>query len=144
MTLIFATNNQHKIEEIMSLLPRGFSVITLKEAGINIDIPEPHETLEDNAAEKARTIFQITGTNCFSEDTGLEVYALNNEPGVHSARYAGDEKDFDKNINKLLSKLNSSTERQARFRAVICLILDKKEYFFHCNNMRFVFLNNLN
>ena len=130
MTLIFATNNQHKIEEIMSLLPTGFSVITLKEAGIDIDIPEPHETLEDNAAEKAKTIFQITEVNCFSEDTGLEVYALNNEPGVHSARYAGDEKDFNKNINKLLSKLNNSTERQARFRAVICLILDKKEYFF--------------
>ena len=130
MQLIFATNNQHKIEEINSVIPPGFSVMSLKEAGIDMDIPEPHQTLEENAAEKAKVISQITGKNCFSEDTGLEVYELNNEPGVHSARYAGDERDFHKNIDKLLSKLEGTTDRHARFRAVICVILDKKEYLF--------------
>lgn len=130
MKLILATNNQHKIEEIRAVLPDGFSVITLKEAGIDIDIPEPHQTLEENAAEKARTIYQMTKNNCFSEDTGLEVYALNNEPGVHSARYAGDERSFEKNIEKLLLHLHRQNDKTARFRTVICLILDGHEYFF--------------
>lgn len=130
MKIIFATNNQHKVDEIRSALPESLSIISLKEAGMDIDIPEPHATLQDNAAEKARTIYQLTKTNCFSEDTGLEVYSLNNEPGVHSARYAGEEKSFDKNINKLLRKLKDSSERKARFRTAICLILDSKEYFF--------------
>ncbi|MBO9683006.1 MAG: RdgB/HAM1 family non-canonical purine NTP pyrophosphatase [Flavisolibacter sp.] len=130
MKIIFATNNQHKVDEIRSALPENFSIISLKEAGITIDIPEPHDTLQENAAEKARTIHQLTKTNCFSEDTGLEVYSLNNEPGVHSARYAGEEKSFDKNIEKLLSKLEDSSERSARFRTVICLVLEGEEYFF--------------
>lgn len=130
MKLIFATNNQHKIDEIQSALPNNFSIITLKEAGIDIDIPEPHDTLQNNAAEKASTIYALTKTNCFSEDTGLEVYSINNEPGVRSARYAGDEKSFDKNIHKLLSTLNNHPDRKARFRTVICLILYTKEYFF--------------
>ena len=130
MKIIFATNNRHKVDEIRSALPENFSIITLKEAGIDIDIPEPHDTLQDNAAEKARTIYQLTKTNCFSEDTGLEVFSINNEPGVHSARYAGEEKSFDKNIDKLLFKLKDSNDRKARFRTVICLILDEKEYFF--------------
>lgn len=130
MKIIFATNNQHKVDEIRSALPNNFSIISLKEAGIDIDIPEPHDTLQENAAEKVRTIFNLTKTNCFSEDTGLEVYSLNNEPGVHSARYAGEEKSFDNNIEKLLSKLGNSLERRARFRTVICLILESKEYFF--------------
>lgn len=136
MKLIFATNNQYKVDEIQSALPDNFSIITLKEAGIDIDIPEPHDTLQANAAEKARTIYQLTQTNCFSEDTGLEVYSINNEPGVHSARYAGEEHfdklsvTSDKNIDKLLSKLHNSTERKARFRTVICLIWKDQEYFF--------------
>jgi len=130
MKIIFATNNQHKVNEVRTALPENFDIITLKEAGINIDIPEPHDTLQDNAMEKARTIHRLTKTNCFSEDTGLEVYSLNNEPGVHSARYAGEEKSFDRNIDKLLSKLKNSTDRKARFRTVICLILNDKEYFF--------------
>jgi XTP/dITP diphosphohydrolase len=130
MKLIFATNNQHKVDEILSVLPPDFSVITLKQAGINIDIPEPHDTLQDNAAEKARTIYRMTQTDCFSEDTGLEVFTLNNEPGVHSARYAGEEKSFQKNIEKLLTKLNGIENRTARFRTVICLILDGKEHYF--------------
>jgi len=130
MKIIFATNNQHKVDEILSALPENFSVITLKEAGIKIDIPEPHHTLQENAAEKARTIHLLTQTDCFSEDTGLEVYSLNNEPGVHSARYAGEEKSFNKNIDKLLQKMDGLSERKARFRTVICLILNGKEYFF--------------
>ena len=130
MKIIFATNNQHKVDEIRSAVPKDFSIITLKEAGIDIDIPEPHDSLQDNAAEKARTIHQITKTNCFSEDTGLEVFSINNEPGVYSARYAGEEKSFDQNIEKLLLKLRNSNDRNARFRTVICLILEDKEYFF--------------
>lgn len=135
MKIIFATNNQHKVDEIRSALPKNFSIITLKEAGIDIDIPEPHDTLQENAEEKAKTICNLTKTNpivigCFSEDTGLEVYSINNEPGVHSARYAGKEKSFDKNIDKLLFKLKDSKNRKARFRTVICLIVDGKENFF--------------
>jgi XTP/dITP diphosphohydrolase len=135
MKIIFATNNQHKIDEIRSVLPKNFSIISLKEAGIEIDIPEPYNTLQENAAEKARTIFHLTKTNCFSEDTGLEVYSLNNEPGVRSARYADNEsvdklRAFDRNIEKLLFKLEHLSDRKGRFRTVICLILDAREYFF--------------
>jgi XTP/dITP diphosphohydrolase len=130
MTIVFATNNQHKVDEIRSALPKDFSIISLKEAGIDIEIPEPYETLEDNAAEKARTVHDLTKSNCFSEDTGLEVYSLNNEPGVHSARYAGEDRSFGKNIDKLLSKLDGALERSARFRTVICLITDENEHFF--------------
>ncbi|MGV3528727.1 MAG: RdgB/HAM1 family non-canonical purine NTP pyrophosphatase [Flavisolibacter sp.] len=130
MELIFASNNEHKIREWKALLPSNIQIKTLKEAGIDIDIPEPHQTLEENAAEKARTIYKLTGKNCFSEDTGLEVKALNGEPGVHSARYAGDEKSFQKNIDKLLANLSGAADRSARFRAVICLIIDGKEHFF--------------
>ena len=130
MELIFASNNEHKIREWKALLPLNVQIKTLKEAGIDIDIPEPHHTLEENAAEKARTIYILTGKNCFSEDTGLEVKALDGEPGVHSARYAGDEKSFQKNIDKLLANLSDAADRSARFRAVICLIIDGEEHFF--------------
>ena len=129
-TLIFATNNQHKTDEIRSVIGDRFEIITLKEAGIDIDIPEPHDTLEANATEKSRTIHLLTKQNCFSEDTGLEVDALNGEPGVKSARYAGDGRDFQKNIDLLLSNLEGKTNRNARFRTVISLILNDKEYFF--------------
>jgi XTP/dITP diphosphohydrolase len=130
MNLIFATNNQHKVDEIKAVLPSYFSIITLKEAGIDIDIPEPHDTLQDNAREKARTIYNLTGTACFSEDTGLEVEALNGEPGVKSARYAGDDRSFQKNIDKLLQNLENKEDRTARFRTVVCLITDGNEHFF--------------
>lgn len=135
MKLIFATNNQHKIEEIRHAIHSSFELLTLKEAGINIDIPEPHNTLEENASEKARTIYKLTKTSCFSEDTGLEVAALNGEPGVKSARYAGDDKLFDKNIDKLLENLNGKTDTSARFRTVISLIMDGIETQFEgiCN-----------
>ena len=130
MKLIFATNNQHKMEEMNSVVGDEFEIMTLKEAGIDIDIPEPHDTLEANASEKSRTIYELTRMNCFSEDTGLEVYALNSEPGVKSARYAGDNRSFDANIVKLLSKLADKPDRKARFRAVISLIINGKEAMF--------------
>ncbi len=129
-SLIFATNNVHKVEEIRAILKNSFEIVTLKDAGINIEIPEPYETLEENAREKSITINQLTGQNCFSEDTGLEVLALNGEPGVKSARYAGDNADFEKNIDKLLSKMETVKNRNARFRTVISLIIDDKEYLF--------------
>ena len=128
--LIFATNNQNKIIEIRAVIGEQFEIITLKEAGINIDIPEPHDTLEANATEKSQTIHRLTAKNCFSEDTGLEVDALNGEPGVKSARYAGDGRDFQQNIDKLLHNLTGITNRKAQFRTVVSLILDKKEYLF--------------
>ena len=108
MTLVFATNNQHKINEIRPLLPADISLITLKEAGIDIDIPEPHDSLQENAKEKANTIYLMTGKNCFSEDSGLEVEALNNEPGVKSSRYAGENNSSQKNMDKLLGNLRES------------------------------------
>ncbi len=129
-TLIFATNNEHKVTEIRSVIGNAFEIITLKEAGIDIDIPEPHDTLEANATEKSQTIHGLTQQNCFSEDTGLEVAALNGEPGVKSARYAGDGRDFQQNIDKLLLNLQGQGNRKAKFRTVISLILDEKEYFF--------------
>jgi XTP/dITP diphosphohydrolase len=129
-TLIFATNNQHKVDEIKTVIGDRFNVLALKEAGIDIDIPEPHDTLEENATEKSRTIHQLTKQNCFSEDTGLEVKALNGEPGVKSARYAGDDNNFKNNTNKLLKNLEGIEERSAQFRTVLSLILDDKEYQF--------------
>ena len=130
MKLIFATNNQHKVDELRPVVGNNFEILTLKEAGINIDIPEPYDTLEANASEKSKTIYELTGINCFSEDTGLEVKSLNSEPGVKSARYAGEEKSFDKNIKKLLQKLQGQNDRSARFRTVISLIIDGKETLF--------------
>lgn len=121
-TLIFATNNQHKVDEIQKLVGIDFKVISLKEAGIEIDIPEPYDTLQENANEKAVTIFNITNQNCFSEDTGLEIDALNGEPGVKSARYAGEGRDFQANIDKVLLHLNGIENRKAQFRTVICLL----------------------
>ena len=128
--LIFATNNQHKVEEIRAVLGTQFNIITLKEAGIDIDIPEPHDTLEANATEKSSTIYNLTKQNCFSEDTGLEVEALNGEPGVKSARYANDSRDFGENIKKVLNNLSENKNRTAQFRTVISLILNGKEHQF--------------
>ncbi len=128
--IIFATNNQNKVDEVRSVLGKSFEILTLKEAGIDIDIPEPHDTLEANASEKSKTIFDITHKNCFSEDTGLEVDALNGKPGVKSARYAGEGRNFEDNIEKLLKNLNAKKNKTARFRTVISLILDEKEYYF--------------
>ncbi len=129
-TLIFATNNENKVREIQSLVGPDFDIIPLKAAGIDIDIPEPHDSFQDNAAEKARTIFSLTQQNCFSEDTGLEIAALNGAPGVKSARYAGEHRDFQANIDKVLIGLNGIDQRAAQFSTVICLIWEQQEYFF--------------
>jgi XTP/dITP diphosphohydrolase len=128
--LIFATNNENKIYEVKALVGDQYNIVSLQEAGIDIDIAEPHDTLEANAREKSATIHKLTGENCFSEDTGLEVEALNGEPGVRSARYAGEGKSHRENIHKLLNSLVGAENRKARFRTVISLILDDTEYQF--------------
>jgi len=130
IALVFATNNQNKVTEIRMVLTDRFEITTLKEAGIDIDIPEPHDTLEANATEKSTTIHQLTQKNCFSEDTGLEVFALGGAPGVKSARYAGDGRNFQDNINLLLENLTGIENRNAQFRTVISLIWQNKEYLF--------------
>jgi XTP/dITP diphosphohydrolase len=130
MKLIFATNNQNKINEIKASLSNNLEIITLQDAGINIDIPEPHQTLEENATEKSTVIHKLTNQNCFSEDTGLEVEALAGEPGVRSARYAGDEADNKKNIALLLKNMQGITNSTAQFKTVISLILNNKEHQF--------------
>lgn len=128
--MIFATNNTNKVKEVQAVLPAFLQVQTLKDAGIDIDIPEPHDTLEANALEKARVIHQMTGKDCFSEDTGLEVEALNGEPGVRSARYAGAVKSDAANMALLLHNLEGSSNRKARFCTVVALILNGKEHLF--------------
>ncbi|UAY52591.1 RdgB/HAM1 family non-canonical purine NTP pyrophosphatase [Ferruginibacter albus] len=128
--LIFATNNQNKVNEVRKVLGNLFDIVTLKEAGIDIDIPEPHNTLEANATEKSSTIYTLTGKNCFSEDTGLEVEALNGEPGVRSARYAGEHAAFEDNVQKLLLNLKDVDNKKAQFRTVISLIQNGIEHQF--------------
>lgn len=130
MTLVFATNNENKVKEIRSMLGDHFSIITLKEAGVDIDIPEPHDTLEDNAREKSSVIYEMTGKDCFAEDTGLEIDALNGAPGVLSARYAGEQKLAEDNITRVLHEMEGQENRQAHFRTVISLILNGQEYQF--------------
>jgi XTP/dITP diphosphohydrolase len=130
MKLIFATNNQNKVAEIKAALTQGLEIITLKEAGIDIDIPEPHNTLEENATEKSTVIHNLTKQNCFSEDTGLEVAALNGEPGVRSARYAGEDTNNKNNIALLLQNMQNKIERSAQFKTVISLVLDNVEHQF--------------
>lgn len=129
-TLVFATNNPNKVKEVKTLLDDHFNIKTLSEAGISIDIPEPHDTLEENAAEKAQVIYKLTGYDCFAEDTGLEVKILNGEPGVKSARYAGENRSFEDNINKLLSELKDKKDRSASFRTVICLVIKGSKILF--------------
>ena len=130
MKLIFATNNQHKIDEVRAVIGNNFELLTLQQAGIDIDIPEPHDTIEANASEKSKTIYQLTGISCFSEDTGLEVKSLNGEPGVKSARYAGESRSFDRNIEKLLTNLAKHKDRSARFKTVVSLIIAGTEHLF--------------
>ena len=128
--LTFATNNPHKVIEVRSILGNNCSILSLKEAGINIDIPEPYDTLEENAREKANVINKLTHDDCFAEDTGLEVEALNGAPGVKSARYAGENRSFENNIDKLLFNLENKENRNAQFRTVICLITNGVEKLF--------------
>ena len=130
MELIFATNNRHKLEEVQQILGDRFRLLTPADCGITEDIPEEQPTLEGNALQKARYIHNRTGKNCFADDTGLEVEALNGEPGVYSARYAGQSKDFDDNMDLLLANLKDKSNRRARFRTAIALILDGREHLF--------------
>jgi XTP/dITP diphosphohydrolase len=128
--IIFASNNKNKADEIRMILGSDYEIITLKEAGIDIEIPEPHHTLKENAIEKATVIHQMTNANCFSEDTGLEVEALNGAPGVFSARYAGENAGAADNIEKLLRELQGKEDRKACFTTCICLILNGSQHFF--------------
>jgi XTP/dITP diphosphohydrolase len=129
-TIIFATNNENKVLEVRTILKEKFKILSLKEAGIDIDIPEPFDTLEENAFEKARVINQLVHQNCFAEDTGLEVESLNGQPGVKSARYAGEERSFEKNIDKLLRNLQNKENRKAQFRTVVCFIENGQQKLF--------------
>jgi XTP/dITP diphosphohydrolase len=130
MKIIFATNNEHKLTEISDLLGNSFTLIRLKDLNINEDIPEDLPTLEGNALFKARYIHNLTGMNVFADDTGLEIDALNGEPGVHSARFAGEKKDFRANTQKVLELMSGRKNRSAKFRTVIAFILDDREYIF--------------
>jgi XTP/dITP diphosphohydrolase len=127
--LVFATNNINKVKEIRQALT-DIEIVSLKEAGIDKDIPEPYQTLEENATEKSMTIYNMTRQNCFSEDTGLEVEALDGAPGVLSARYAGENATYADNVNKLLHEMEGKENRKARFRTVISLIIEGKEKLF--------------
>jgi XTP/dITP diphosphohydrolase len=130
MKLVFATNNNHKLTEVKELLGNQFQILSLKDIGCNEDIPETSATLDGNASQKAHYVYEKYGVNCFADDTGLEVEALNMKPGVYSARYAGPQKDDRDNLNKLLSSLDKINLRKARFRTVVSLIIDGKEDLF--------------
>lgn len=128
--LVFATNNANKRDEVAQMLAGMYTIQTLAELGVVDDIPEDAPDLEGNARLKARYVAERYGVNVFADDTGLEVEALGGAPGVHSARYAGDERDNAANIRKLLAALDASTHRKARFRTVICLIINGEEHLF--------------
>lgn len=130
MKLVFATNNEHKINEIREMLSDKFILVSLDQIGCNDDIPETSDTIEGNASQKANYIYEKYGLNCFADDTGLEVEALDMAPGIYSARYAGPQRNSEDNIDKLLSELDKIKNRKARFRTVISLILDGKETLF--------------
>lgn len=127
---VFATNNNHKVEEVSAILGNKVELLSMKEIGCHDDIPETADTLEGNALLKARYIYDKYHTDCFADDTGLEVEALNGAPGVFSARYAGDAHNSEANMNKLLRELEGSDNRKARFRTVFALIVDGKEHIF--------------
>jgi len=129
-TLLFATHNEHKVSEIQLLIPASIHIISLDEAGIHESIPEPFETLEENAIEKSRVILERNGKDCFSEDTGLEVEALDGAPGVRSARYAGDAAHPEENILLLLKNLEGKANRKAQFRTIISLEWKGKRYLY--------------
>lgn len=129
-TLIFATHNPHKADEVRSVLNNRFDILTLQEAGIVDEIPEPHDTILANASEKSAVIFRLTGKDCFGEDTGLEVDALGGAPGVRTARYAGNHGDAHANMEKLLREMEGKTDRKARFRTIISLRMNGQERIF--------------
>ena len=126
MKLVFATNNPNKLREVQAKLP-NYEVVSLKELNVTEDIPETGDTLEENALIKARYLYEKFNLDCFADDTGLEIEVLNNEPGIYSARYAGEEKSADANMDKVLAKLGDNTNRKARFRTSIALIQGGRE-----------------
>lgn len=130
MKLIFATNNAHKLREVAQVVGENFEILTLRECGITEDIPEEQPTLEGNALQKARYIYERTGIDCFADDTGLEVDALGGEPGVRSARYATDGHDDEANKRLLLERMEGVENRSAQFRTAVALIMGGKEYLF--------------
>ena len=130
LNLIFATSNQNKVLEIQKILPKKLNIKSLKDLNYFEDIPENETTIEGNAIFKAKYIYEKFNINVFADDTGLEVEALNGEPGVHSARYAGTTRNSEKNIKKLLKNLKNIKNRNARFKTVIALIIDNKLHIF--------------
>lgn len=127
MKLVFATNNLNKLKELQHILGEDIELLSLSDINCTDEIPEDYETLEENANQKAKHIFDKYNVNCFADDTGLEIEALNNEPGVYSARYAGIDKDAKGNMKKVLANLKGIENRKARFRTVISLLIDGKE-----------------
>ncbi len=130
MKLVFATNNKHKLNEVQDLLPKGIDILTLKDIGCHEEIEETADTLEGNAKIKTDHVKIHYGYDCFADDTGLEVEALDGAPGVYSARYAGEEATFDDNVQKLLGAMQGIHNRKARFRTVISLYLEGRQLFF--------------
>lgn len=130
MQLVFASNNKNKIKEIQQLVPSNITILSLEDIGCDVDIPEIADTIEGNAILKANYITEKYGYPCFADDSGLEVNALNGAPGVYSARYAGEEKDDNKNIDKLLFELSDKTNRKANFKTVIALNLNGEQHLF--------------
>ena len=131
MKIVFATNNLNKLQEIKSLVPNNINIISLNDIECHDELPENQLTLEGNALEKANFIYSKYGCSCFADDTGLEIDALNGDPGVYSARYAGLECLAEDNMNKVLNELNGIKNRKAKFRTVIALIIDGHEYLFN-------------
>ena len=132
MDLIFATHNRHKVSEVQAMLPVGIHVRSLSDLGCDEDIPETADTLQGNALQKAQFVHERYNCNCFADDTGLEIDALDGRPGVYSARYAGEGCSFDDNVRKVLAELENVplAQRTARFRTVVALVLDGRTYFF--------------
>ena len=130
MKLVLASNNKHKLEEMRAILGDKVEILSLSDINCHDEIPEEQDTIEGNALQKARYIHDKFGIDCFADDTGLEVECLNGEPGVYSARYAGEHPTFDDNIAKLLANMEGHENRKARFRTAIALLLGGKEYIF--------------
>lgn len=130
MQLVFATNNDNKLKEVQALLPTYIKLLSLKDIGCFEDIPETQETIEGNANQKANYVKDHYGYDCFADDTGLEVEALNGAPGIYSARYAGEQRDANDNMNKLLNKLKSKPNKKAQFKTVIALQINNQLYTF--------------
>jgi XTP/dITP diphosphohydrolase len=130
MELVFASNNKHKLDEIKSVMGTGYTILSLSDIGCHDEIPEDKPDLEGNALQKAHYIYRKYHRNCFADDTGLEIEVLNGCPGVYSARYAGNQRSSEDNMNKVLQQMQHFSNRSACFRTVIALILEGKQYLF--------------